>query len=244
MRGSGKEGDSKNPVANEEQSTEQSHIFSEEPSLLGVAGFRFLVNETEAEETKKCRPNPPPENDQEGRLCPEAFDGRQTLAVCVGATGRVVAVFLDGSKGLSLRGRVILLLEPDTVYNDFVHLVVWVSRRKFAHTMRSIHRATIRNRGRRRCGPVPEPPREIVPIHPEPTLSELGLFANPTVDAILLGDYRRWKPLIVGGRFQLRAVALVGGSGDNVCAVDSWPKRGEGVGDGLVGTLAEGGVGH
>ena len=64
------------------------------------------------------------QNDKEGRLCPEAFHYGQALAVCVGATGEIVAVLFNRSEGLGVRGSIILLLEPEAVYSRFIHLVV------------------------------------------------------------------------------------------------------------------------
>ena len=108
--------------------------------------------------------------------------------------------------------------------------------------MGSIDGATIRDGGRRRCGPVTKSPREVAPMHLEPTPAELCLFAHLTLDAVLFGDYWGWKPLIVGGQLQFRAVVPVGGS-NSVSAFDGWSKGGRGVGRD-VGTLVKGGVGH
>ena len=214
--GLGEKSDSENPVANEKHRTEQGQILSEEPRLLEVLGFRFLVNETKMEETKKCGPDLPSQNYEEGPPCPETFHDSETLAVCVGATSRVVSILVSGSNRLCLGGRTDLFLEPDTVYDNFIHLVVWLPGWGFAHTLGPIHGTAIGDGGGRKGGPVPKSLRETVPIHPEPTLAELGLLAHSTVDSILFGDGWRWKPLIVCGQLRLGAVVLVGGTEGDV----------------------------
>lgn len=230
----GEESDSEDPVADEERGAEQGEIFSEEPRLLEVLGLRFLVNEPEMEETKKCGPDPPPQNCEESPPCPETPHDSQTLAVRVGAASGIVSVLVSGSNRLGLGVGTDLFLEPDTVNHNFIHLVLWFPGRGFAHTMGPIHGAAIRDGRRRKGGPVPKPFRETVPIHPEPTLAELCLFAHPTVDTILFCDGWRRKPLIVcAGQLRLRAVVLVG-------AFDGLPKGGRGIGDGGVRTFVEG----
>jgi len=74
-------------------------------------------------------------------------------------------------------------------------------------------------------------------MHPEPALAELGLLADLTINTVLFGGCWGRKPLIVAGQFQFGAVF-------RVRAFDGWPKRGGGVGDGIVGPAVEGGVGH
>jgi hypothetical protein len=196
------------------------------------------------EETKKRRPNPPSQKGEEGPPCPETFNDIETLAVCGSATGRVVSVFVSGSNGLGLGGRIGLFLEPNTVYDHLVHLVVQLPGRGFAHTMRSIHGATVRDRRRRRRSSVPKSLREAVPIHPQLTLTELGPFVHLTVDTILFGNDRRWKPLIICGQLGLGAVVLGGGTMGDVGAFYGLPKGGRGIGDGVVRTSVGGGVGH
>ena len=143
-----KEGECKNPITDEEQRAEQSQSLSEEPSLLRVVGFRFVVDETETEETKKRRPNPPPYNDQGGRFCPETFHDSQALAVCVGAAGGILAaVFVDGGQGFGLRRRTVAFIKPGPIDNHFIHLVIRLPRERFARTMRSVDRATVQNGG-------------------------------------------------------------------------------------------------
>lgn len=85
---------------------------------------------------------------------------------------------------------------------------------------------------------------EIVPIHPQLTPAELGLFAHLTIDTILFGDGWRRKPLVVGGQLILGTAALAGGTKGDIGAVGGWPKCGRGIGDGIARTFVGGGVGH
>lgn len=96
------------------------------------------------------------------------------------------------------------------------------------------------------CGSIPRSKSlcETVPIRPQPTLTELGLFAGWTIDTILFGNDWRWEPLIVGGKLRLGTVVLRGGTRGDVGALYGLPKGGRGIGDGVVGTFVKGGVGH
>lgn len=236
-----KEGECENPIADEEQRTEQSQCLSEEPGLLCIIAFRFIVDETETEETKKSGPDPPAYDDQGGRLCPETFHCGRTLAVCVGAAGGILAVLVDGVEGLGLSRSIVVVIEPGAINNHFIHLVVRLPGGRFAHTMRSIHGTAVQNGGRRGLGPVTKSPLEVVPMYPEPTLVELGLPPHGVIDAILFGDHWRWEPLIVGGQFQFGAVVPAGGTDDGIrCAFGGRPKRRGGA----VGTCAGGMVEH
>lgn len=110
--------------------------------------------------------------------------------------------------------------------------------------MGSIHSTTVRDRGCRRSGPVPEPLREIVPERPQPITAELGAFSPLTIKTILFGDDWRRKPLVVGRKLELGAALLVTGTGDGVSAFDGRSESGRGIGDGVVETFVDGGAGH
>jgi hypothetical protein len=78
---------------------------------------------------------------------------------------------------------------------------------------------------------------------PEPALAEFGPLAYGEIDAVLFGDYRGWKPLVVGCQLRFGGAVPAGGSEDGVCVFDRWPTRGC-VGNGVTGRFAGGGMGH
>lgn len=111
--------------------------------------------------------------------------------------------------------------------------------------MGSIHSATIQDRGRRRCRVIPKSPRKVVPIHPQPTLAELGLFAaHLTIDPILFGDNWGREPSVVGRKLKFGPVVLVSRAEYCFSAFNGRRKRRRGIGDGVVGTFVEEETGH
>ena len=84
----------------------------------------------------------------------------------------------------------------------------------------------------------------MVPIHPQPTLAELGPFACLAIDAVLFGNDWGRKPLIVARKLELGTGILAGRTNDGIGAFGGWPECGRGVGDRVVGTFVEGEVWH